>query len=75
MSIYTVRDACTFTPLASEASLDAAVGHLPGECLAFLLNPPPECSELELVITADDDAGPPGMIVLYFAVGAIRHHA
>jgi hypothetical protein len=73
MTTYTVRDARTFTPLASGATLDAATGHLPGERLAFLLNPPPDMGELELVITADDDTGPPGAIVMYYAAGPLGH--
>jgi hypothetical protein len=72
MSIYTVRDAVTLAPLASETNLEAAIDHLDSERLAFLLNPPPAISELELLITVDESAGTPGSVIVRFAAGPVR---
>jgi hypothetical protein len=49
----TLRNPTTMQPITSTHSFTAALDQPEVERLAFLLNPPPDSDELELVITAD----------------------
>lgn len=72
MTKYTLRDAATMEPVAREATLETAVGHLDCERLAFALNPPPETRELELVITADEISDELGGVIVRYSAGQME---
>ena len=69
MTSYTVRETATMQPVTSGDTLDDAVDRLQSERLDFLLNPPPDLDVLELVITADEEPGQPGDILVRYAAG------
>ena len=71
MITYTVRDRDTMTSIGSAGTLQDAVAQFEAERLAFLLNPPNEAGELELVISADNESGEPGDIVVRYAASGV----